>query len=90
MLTNVNSLEIYVLMLLPTLRTQMLQLLITGLSDFEVDPVGNSVSHATHPHQGLAGLVPLLCPAALAQLAVCHANDIQACEHRVPHRLGYS
>ena len=46
----------------------MLQLLIIALSDFEADVMGDSVSHATHPHHGLAGLVPLLCPAALPSL----------------------
>lgn len=37
-----------------------------GLSNFEVDPAGNSVSHATHTFNGSAVLVPLLqllCPA---------------------------
>ena len=40
-------------------RTQIAQPLIIQLSNLGVDPVGISVSCATHTQNGLAGLVPL-------------------------------
>ena len=46
----------------------MLPLLNTDAIRLWAGPTGDSVSHATHTHYGLAGLVPLLCPAALPSL----------------------